>query len=188
MKRAMMVDLETLGTGANAAFAVIGWCAFDYDPLSGECGVGHAGDIVVQPQDCIDLGMTVDWDTIYWWFQQDPEARQQLGNPGKIQSLVSGLERLMGYYKDFRCEEIWSRGQDFDIAILRTAFRLIGQPIPWKFWTARDVRTYLEATPEVDPKLDRPSDLVSHIASHDAIWQAKCVIKAAQIQQTLREE
>lgn len=165
----LMLDLETLGTGCDAAFGATGWAAFNRSTL----GIIEAeGAIQVDPQSCIDLGMSVDWSTVKWWLGQPDAARDEMGKPGK--PLADALQELAVVCDKHVIECVWSRGQDFDLAILRTAYRLVGQPLPWKFWNGRDLRTWLDACGVDHRQIPRPDGNIAHFAGDDAAYQALC--------------
>lgn len=75
----VMVDLETLGTKPGSVILSIGAVTFDLD------GSGRDGRTFYQRvniQSCLDAGMTVDGDTVEWWFHPDrDQARRALLSP-----------------------------------------------------------------------------------------------------------
>ena len=52
----IMVDLETLGTGANSAIISIGACYFD------EYGIGKTFYMPIDPRDSVQQGLEIDVD------------------------------------------------------------------------------------------------------------------------------
>lgn len=181
-----MVDLETLGTTPDSVITVIGWCVFEEDPYHTEV-IGHSGDIVVNPQDGFDLGLKADWSTIKWWMEQSEEARSMLGNPGTMQSLSSGIDRLSSYWNDFGCEHFWCKGLDFDLAILRTTFDRLGIEPPWPYNAGRDLRTLTDDAEFEKGGMPRLPVLKDHVASHDAIHQVNVVRRCKMRLAELRE-
>lgn len=65
----IMIDVETLGTRPGSVVTNIGVCAFDIE-ADGWADPGL--EIGLNPQEQIDLGFKVDWDTIRWWMGHDP--------------------------------------------------------------------------------------------------------------------
>jgi hypothetical protein len=73
--RAIMLDLETFGTGTNAAVVSIGACAFNIE-------TGEVNDVDVFHAR-IDLSKSrspgvIDASTVEWWMRQNEEARMEL--------------------------------------------------------------------------------------------------------------
>src|SRR5260370_42586610 len=65
----VMVDLETMGTGHNAAITQIGAVLFTIDGK-----IHDEYDELVALESSMKAGMAVDAGTVKWWMTQDPEA------------------------------------------------------------------------------------------------------------------
>ena len=74
-------------------------------------------------------------------------------------------EWLEQWQKDSKADElmIWTQGTDFDIAVLRNAYRVVfgdEKSIPWHFRNVRDARTYfLEIASVFEPDVEDPTPL-----------------------------
>ena len=68
-------DLETLGVDPGCVITQIGACAFDVDDPIAERQMFNT---FVDPQSCLDLGMTIKWSTIKWWLVQPEAARKAM--------------------------------------------------------------------------------------------------------------
>lgn len=171
----IMLDIETLGTSSNAVITSIG--ATFFNPLTGDNGAQFYA--VVNPQSCVDIGMSVDISTIMWWMRQDDEARKHLYGAEKS-------DRIEDVLKDFTHwiisnsdspPKVWGNGCTFDNVILSNAYNKLGVIRPWKYNGDMDVRTIVEIgrTCGIDPKTHIQFGGVKHNALHDAIHQAKYV-------------
>lgn len=159
----IMLDLETLGKSPSALFFRIGWAVFDQQSIY------SSGAIPVDPQSALDHGLEVDGDTITWWMGQPDEARRQIYDRGN--TLPTALEILTNTFYRWGPKRVWCRGPDFDLAILRNAYRAVGLTKPWGHGAGRDVRTLADVT---GVKYDR-SGGVAHDAQSDAVRQARHV-------------
>lgn len=165
----MMVDLETLGTAANAPVIAIG--AVFFDPNTGT--LGDTFDAAIDVEDAMRYGV-MSGSTFKWWLGQSDAARQKV---------VRGRERAEDVFNRFGSFAMkhgdnvqpWGNGASFDIAILDHAFpRILNKPAPWKFWNVRDCRTIKELASGIVNYNDKMQG-VAHTALDDAVNQAKWV-------------
>lgn len=163
----LMIDLETLSTSSTAAITQIGLAPFVLD--RGDVARGGIR-IDVDPQSCIDLGLAVDWPTMYWWLNQSDAARKSLPAPGKGLPLQDALRETSAYVQSLNAKRlfVWSNGATFDIPILAHAYRVSGLTAPWRYDHARDTRTIQMLAPSAK----RPQPKVKHDALQDARAQA----------------
>jgi hypothetical protein len=162
----VMIDLETMGTGPNAAIVAIGACIFDAN------GIGDRFYDAVDLQSCIDAGLTVDGQTVMWWLDQSDEVRGALKNSSPLHV---ALERFSDFMADSmgNISGVWGCGAAFDNVILRNAYKAAGLECPWPFWADRCFRTVRD-TNEIDAP-DRAG--THHNALDDAVHQANYLIK-----------
>lgn len=169
MTKSISLDLETLGTGANAAIASIGACRFDpHSPAID--GVFH---VHVSLENCQRHGLIFDASTLLWWLGQDEDARRSLiTGQEHAAPLITALDMLAAFIVDTGDDvELWVNDDSFYLPILANAYRAAGMPQPWKFWSGRDLRTL--------KKLHRGASItrdgIAHNALHDAIHQARLI-------------
>lgn len=135
----LMLDLETLDNVATTAIVQIGAVVFDRD----------SGDIIdefkadVDPQSCVDVGLTIGVDTIMWWLKQSDEARVSITSTprGRIQEVLANLNSFVTKYEpDPREVNVWCHAT-FDFPIMQNIYKAVGKDAPWHYRSARDLRT-----------------------------------------------
>lgn len=170
----MMVDIETLGTGYDAAIVQIG--AVLFDPF----GVGHVGSRRwnVLLDSAMEYG-AVDASTLLWWFEQEESARKSVFFANRA-SLGFVLDALSSFWRRSGAVGLWANGATFDPVILATAYRKTGVHLPWGHREVRDMRTLMWMAPEAARwgyyRWDEENpDAIRHDALHDALRQASVV-------------
>lgn len=166
----LMVDIETMGNGSNAAIMSIGACYFD--PKTREIGKTFHDEVNLQSS--VNVGCELDASTVIWWMRQDDEARAKFKRNGKANPLGIVIGNFMEFAKGFNTQ-VWGNGATFDNVIIKNAASNCNIPVNWKFWNDRDVRTIVELGKVIgiDPKRDIPFEGVAHDALDDAKHQAK---------------
>lgn len=168
----IMTDLETVGTGANAAIVAIGAVQFS------ENGLGKEFYATIDLEDCQRVGFDVEAATVLWWLKQSEAARHSTftGN----NTVYDALCQFSKYVVDLSIEAgsgygdvaVWGNGPSFDNALLRNAYTKCRIDPPWKFWMDRCHRT-LQALP---PPIGTPAPMrlgTHHDALDDARTQAQ---------------
>jgi len=160
-----MIDLETLGTTADAVIMSIGAVKFDLDSDK----IDNAGFYAsVSVDSNLSRGRRVDESTLIWWLQQTPEAQTVFTEPK--QSLESALEELSDWLEtDKYC--VWANGADFDTPMLQHAYRQHNMETPWNFWNNRCFRTFKNLPQSRLAVIENTG--VKHNALTDALNQAK---------------
>lgn len=183
------IDLETMGTAPDSAIVAIGAVEFDLD-ADMVPRIGREFYVNVDLASCVEYGMKIDPNTVYWWLKQSDEARASLTDSehpkiGLWSALTALIEwwptKTVGGRGIDREVRVWARGQDFDIGILRIAFDRTGLKHPWAYNVARDTRTLYEAL-GTTPETTIPPNDGAHNALKDAKWEAKAIIQALVIQ------
>jgi hypothetical protein len=169
----LMLDIETMGTGVNAAIMSIGACFFDPDTSM----IGDTFHTKVS-LDSADNG-DIEPSTVIWWLKQDNEARSQFYDNKDSLTLNCALNYLSMFLSSTPNGDlqVWGNGIAFDNVIVREACNRMGYDQPWDFWNDRDVRTMVELgrVIGIDPKNDMEFEGIKHDALSDAIHQAKYV-------------
>ena len=163
----LMVDLETLGTSADAVILSVGAVKFDLesDKIDDE---GFYGSISVESN--LDAGRRINEDTLLWWLKR-PAAAQAVFHEDKL-SLEQALTDLSDWLGGNKWV-VWSKGPSFDITMLEHAYNQFGMVPPWDFWSTRCVRTYMDLPGAKG--ISARDEGIKHNALSDAYQQAKTV-------------
>lgn len=171
----VMLDLETLGTGANSAIISIGACTFD--PDTGLIGSTFHG--VIDKESCYAVGCSNDISTLNWWESQSKEAKAgsyNHPNPTAVNVVLIAFSDWLNFNS-----EVWGNGSDFDNAMLAELYRKCNMKLPWKFWNNRCYRTMKNEFPHIE--------LVRHGTHHnavdDAVTQAKHLMSIYEFKRKL---
>ena len=143
----LMIDIEALADTPDSAPAQIALVFFDRDePRKRLFGYERQPAFCKyrydpSPISAIRLGFAVTAATLQWWDDQGMTIRVQEGEP--LQDVLDDISRDISRHaaKGLR---VWSRGNSYDLAILKLAYQRTGRELPWNFWMERDVRTWLE--------------------------------------------
>jgi len=168
--RDLMIDIETLGTAPGSVILSIGAVAFDAE--TGEFGEEYYA--AIDPQSCIDLGLSVDMSTLKWWMAQSEEARSAAFAGSDY--LSKALYDLHQFVANAEPSRVWAKPPSFDLVLLESAYRACAIDIPFHYRTNRDCRTLFDITGAVQPDVG-----TTHNALDDAKSQALGVIDAYRI-------
>lgn len=165
----LMVDIETMGQGSNAAVVAIGAVMFD------NTGLGDRFYIQIDLKQAAHFG-EIDPDTVLWWLKQSDDARKALTEGDRRLPLeaIALLEHFINRYGPG--VKVWGNGSDFDNVILGNLFKKLDIDIPWKFWDNRCYRTVKNLYKDV--KMQRTG--THHNALDDAVSQAEHLMLIAQ--------
>lgn len=161
------VDLETLGTVADAVILSIG--AVRFDPDSGQIDdAGFYRSISIESN--LDYKRRIQEDTLIWWMKQSSTAQNVFHEPKET------LETALCDFSDWLGDDsafVWSNGADFDLPMLAHAFTQCTVTIPWKFWNSRCLRTLKNLPAAKNASVPRMG--THHNALQDAIYQAQLI-------------
>lgn len=134
----VMLDLEAMGNGPNAAIVAIGAIAFDIE--SGELGPAYYNRVSLES--AVEGGGVMDTSTVTWWLQQGDEARQEIARPGGMH-INEALQSFATWLAESTEPDVavWGNGASFDNVILRGAYQRAMRAVPWKWWNDRCYRT-----------------------------------------------
>jgi len=171
----VMLDLETMGKRSNSAIVSIG--AVEFNINTNEIGDEFYSRINLQS--CLDVGLNVNGETIYWWLIQNEKARQEIAKGGE--SLHYVLNEFKKWYKklgDKHNIEIWGNSNRFDIGLLENAYTACGyHEMPWYFRNERDLRTLVAKAPKIKEQTLKKFNGVKHHPIDDAKIQIEYASK-----------
>lgn len=165
----VMIDLETLGTCADAVIISVG--AVKFDPYSD--ALDHEGfysSVSVDSNHEV-AQRAIEEDTLVWWMRQTPHAQRVFHEPKT--TLRCALEEL-AHYLDDPAVEVWANGADFDLAILAHAYAQFGMEVPWSHRRTNCYRTFKKL-----PAL-AGAPALAHFDAHHALADAQ--YQARQLQ------
>lgn len=186
-----MLDLETMGTGPDAAIVSIG--AVLFDPLADGDGLlpGEGrGEWYrrVSLADAMHQGGQADASTILWWLQRSEAARGEL--VGRAESMLESLSSLGYWMRLHAVDEVWSNGADFDLVILGGAYRRASIAKPWSHKQQRCFRTLRALYPHAEKTVQSDDADTRHHALADARWQARvavAILREMRLDQVYRQ-
>lgn len=137
----IMLDLETLDTRNTSAILSI--AAVRFDIKSGK--TNSTFRMNVDLQNCLELGMSIKSDTIYWWLKQPSEVGHRLSADMRpLKEVLTHLSYFIG-----QDDYVWGNSARFDLGILENAYDITQISKPWNYFNERDVRTLVSLRPEV---------------------------------------
>lgn len=164
MSTHVMIDIETMGTGNNAALLSIG--ATKFDPIIR--GVFDSFYAAIDLSSAMAAGGVVTASTIEWWLDAErQEAWARYKNEEKF-DVFTALDAFVDWYGP-ESLPTWGNGATFDNVIVRSSMERVAVTPPWKFWDDRCYRTVKNSAPGV--KLERKG--THHNALDDAISQTE---------------
>lgn len=162
----MIVDIETLGKSHNCVIIQLAALFFDR-----EGNLGKEFTMNINIDSCLKLGMTVDGETISWWFQKKPEALQAVITNPKL--LTEVLSAFNNFALDAR--SVWCH-KDFDAPKLNNAFRRCNTAPVYNYKMVKDLRTAVDLG-EIDISKFK-MDGILHNGLDDCKFEVKYLVEA----------
>lgn len=166
----VMIDLESTGTGPDAAILAIGAVAFDRSSNA----LGPSFYRTIDLHSAVKAGGVIDPGTFTWWMKQSDQARAGMGEGVPITiallDFAVWLKLQCVQWEDVR---VWGNGADFDPVLLSQSYARCQLATPWKFWNTRCFRTIKNEHPAV--KVKRTG--THHNALDDAMHQTIHLLK-----------
>ncbi len=163
----VMLDLETMGNGPNAAIVAIGAAAFNIQDTEISADSFYAR---VRLESSVERGGVIDSSTVLWWMEQSDEARSEITKRDGLH-IIDALEEFSHWIRTAAAGDeshVWGNGASFDNVILRSAYQRSRREPPWLWWNDRCYRTVKALHRDVP--MERLG--THHNALDDAISQA----------------
>ena len=171
----LMIDLETMGLPPSGALVSIGACLFDVKTRQ----IGPTFHRAVNLATSVRAGMVMDPGTVVWWLGQNDKARQSITwTTYDINEALADFRAFIEQHSSVDVVRPWGNGAAFDLTVLNTAYKCIGQQAPWKFWNERCFRSVKAMYPAVEYNVDEKGE-GAHNALEDAKFQAQHLFKIA---------
>ena len=174
----VMIDLETMGVGRNAAVASIGAVIFDPCTVDTPESLGpnqlfyRAFDLCKQPRRAFEPS------TIYFWLNQEKEAQEAIceGNGVKFCDPYTILNQFNQWIDKAQVKTAWCLGATFDHGILDSLYNDSNLRNPFHFSKQLCMRTVATVCGLPRPQIET---LTAHNALDDAIkqtiWLQQCL-------------
>ena len=170
----VMLDLETMGNGPNAAIVAIGAVAFSIERAE-ISPRGFYG--LVTLESAVWNGGKMDAPTVIWWLQQPDEAREEITREDLERKDMTTVLAEFAHWIEVAAagqdSRVWGNGAGFDNVILRSAYERALCTPPWIHWNDRCYRTVKAL--HLDVKIDCIG--IHHHALDDATSQALHLIR-----------
>ena len=139
----LMIDIEGLATTPDTTILTI--AAQEFNPLErGTFGREFYARVTLESQE----GRAIDDDTLAWWATQSEIIREEaFGEDDRVplREALEGLHRVA-----WHARRVWAQGPTYDMNILEHAYKSLGMPLPWKFFSVRDSRTLFSLVPQLN--------------------------------------
>ena len=195
-----MLDIETFGTGPNAAVVSLGCCRFDpelgvvptiiNDDRDATHPAEHTLHVKFDLKDELFPG-DIDASTVLWWLQQSKEAQESITEGYRVTAPI-GLDYINNWVEEDRVTPrervLWSNGPTFDETIMRSMYNRNDKVFPFHYRSSSCFRTIkrlamMRGWEQVSAF--EAFGLVEHHALHDALFQAHQV---CEMYSALRQE
>lgn len=168
----LMIDLEALADTPNSAPFQAALVFFDRDDRTK--GTAQV-DIRISALSAMRIGFEVTTSTLIWWADKGADLGALIhSGVGISEALETIADRIRDHGKR-KGLRVWSRGNSYDLSILKLAYRRCSLPLPWDHWEERDVRTSLD---DLGFKSARDNN---HDALQDALNQASEIVQAREL-------
>ena len=170
-----MIDVESMGKGADAALVALGAAFFDIRTQT----IGPTFLRTINLATAVRDGGTMDPSTVIFWLRQGDAARHSVAYNG--QDIRKVLQDFSDWIKETcRHEDVrpYGNSNSFDLPKIETAMERIGMKTPWHFINVRCFRTMRAMYPSVEYN---PADkgTGNHNALEDAKFQVSHLFKIA---------
>lgn len=142
----LMIDLETMGTAADAAVVSIGAVFFDLQTET----IGARFRKNINLITSVKHGGAMDPSTVMFWMKQGDAVRQPIWMGGEpISEVLIDFVNWCGLHCSRDTLRPWGNGASFDLSIISSALKRSSLPEPWHFWNERCFRTVKAMYPGV---------------------------------------
>lgn len=167
----MMIDVETTGTNpAHGAVIQLAGIKFNYS--TGKIGKPFNQSLQMAP------GRFWDEDTRRWWGEQKPSILQ--GIITRAQPPQDVMKAFLQYASEGAPRggyRFWSKPLSFDWGFVAGYCAQYGYPMPFQFWRARDLRSFIAGLRGLDAENVNMDHVVLSGDAHNALYDCAYQIK-----------
>lgn len=162
----LIFDFETLGTNLIDGFPLLDIAYYVFDANRFLSNPYTFDELVNEVQYvkfdvahyCKKYGYKPEPSTIEWWSTQAPSVKAKI-KPSNIDVTIEVFaDKFLSYLKSNVPDFWWSRGNIFDPIIMYRIFTELSRSDEFNklcpHWAVRDVRTYIDAQFQFDPKIE----------------------------------
>lgn len=172
-----MIDLETLALTNDAYILSCGAVMMDTGSSLEHQPYNHFSVKLPINQP----GRVIDPSTVFWHMNKTSQATKDITfNEKRLIHMSSFITDFLDWYNRYMPDTVWSKGADFDIAILEHLFKSEKRKVPWNYKERSCYRTALEMAMRfefLEKKIlsipGNTEENKSHSALSDAISQAR---------------
>jgi hypothetical protein len=146
----LMFDIETLDLIPSAVVLSIGAVRFQRDGT-----IADRFYRVLDTQTQVDMGRTINPQTVAWWMRQDQDAFDEAFSMVRhpVELALTEFNEFIGQ-KYLRADAVrgrgritkfWCNGPSFDGVIMESLYRDFDVTVPWRYNQLRDQRTLGDA-------------------------------------------
>jgi hypothetical protein len=177
----LMVDLETLGQRPGCGITEVAWGLFNDFVITPKEGY-DIKELLIHPEQSLLYGFDIDPETIKWWIEKMqglPAGRNSSRPNATFPQILAELASQWDEHWYAGVRNVWCKGLDFDIPILKAAFDRLGveRPILLREQNFRNWRCFrtLKATSDFESTSKNffvsaasvASDIPPHVARLD---------------------
>jgi exodeoxyribonuclease VIII len=141
----VMIDIETMGSGVDAA--VFRLTAVPFNMATGDTAEPFDYNISMESE--MMEGFNIDVSTVKWWMQQDEEARKTFYEAEGIHTQTVFL-MFDEWLEKNQPEMLWANGASFDFAIIRNHYRKITGLKDWPYFRQENcIRSFTNMYPDI---------------------------------------
>lgn len=136
-----MIDLETLALTNDAYIISCGAVMMDTSISL----IGQPSNHYYVRMPILQPDRYINPDTVFWHMNNTTSlAKEDTFGKKRLSFIKTFFDDFISWYDKYKPETVWSKGVDFDIAILENLFAQYQEKTPWSYKDKRCYRTMLE--------------------------------------------
>ena len=198
----IMIDFESIGKAINGKMAFVGFTKFNpYELNSHEELMDQVMEVKLNWAHEDQADFKYDKGILDFWTNQPLEIRKRmLDEPETGVCIIEFCNIFEDYlhscgFNGAR-DIVWARGTNFDITILERFYSTAERELPFPWWRARDVRTFIDAANVVTNQTNKQGSnfigkmvhINDQVSNHDAKFDiANDIVNVQRVMKILME-